>query len=403
VVLRDVTERRQIETSMKEAQAEAERANLAKSEFLSRMSHELRTPLNAILGFAQVLEMDELSTEQQTSVGHILRGGEHLLGLINEVLDIARIEAGQMSLSTEPVQLSSIFQEAVAMVQPLTSGRQVQLHMSHIEEPPDNCFVRADRQRLKQVLLNLLSNAIKYNRHGGEVHLDWEEAADGQIIITVRDTGQGIAPDKMSKLFTPFDRLGAEQSNIEGTGIGLALSKRLVELMSGTLEATSVFGEGSTFRVTLPRAVDPAESVAELDLRSGQQVAHEQPKSAIVWTVLYIEDNLPNLQLVEQILMRRSDINLHSAMQGSIGLELALQHQPDLILLDLHLPDMHGEEVLSRLRQDDALRNTPVIVISADATPRQIARLKEAGVVDYLTKPLNVRRFLQLLDEILKV
>jgi CheY-like chemotaxis protein len=253
------------------------------------------------------------------------------------------------------------------------------------------------------VLLNLLSNAIKYNRHGGEVHLDWEEAADGQIIITVRDTGQGIAPDKMSKLFTPFDRLGAEQSNIEGTGIGLALSKRLVELMSGTLEATSVFGEGSAFRVTLPRAVDPAESVAELELRPGQHVAHEQPESATVWTVLYIEDNLPNLQLVEQILMRRSDINLHSAMQGSIGLELALQHQPDLILLDLHLPDMHGEEVLSRLRQDDALRNTPVIVISADATPRQIARLKEAGVVDYLTKPLNVRRFLQLLDEILKV
>ncbi len=392
VISRDVTDRAALEDALKRAKEEAERANLAKSEFLSRMSHELRTPLNAVLGFGQLLEMDGLTEEQADGVQQILKAGRHLLDLINEVLDIARIDSGQLAISPEPVNLGDSLREAMSLMDPLAADHHVQLRD---EGGLSDVHVLADRQRLKQVLLNLLSNAIKYNREWGTVTISHRMTPEGEHRVDVTDTGAGIDPAHLDHLFIPFERLGAEQTGVEGTGIGLALSKRLTELMAGQIGVESRLGEGSTFWVQLPQAESPIDELQRAE--QGLEVPAEWGGSPR--KVLYIEDNLSNLKLIERVLTLRPAVDLLPTMQGRLGLELAREHHPDLILLDLHLPDMGGREVLDRLRLDPETAGIPVVIISADATPGQVKRLLAAGATDYLTKPLDVSQFLRVLDD----
>ena len=374
------------------AEEKADHANRAKSDFLSRMSHELRTPLNGILGFAQLLEMESLPVDQEESVAQILKAGRHLLGLINEVLDISRIETGRLQLSLEPVPVGETLRGALDIVRPLAAQHGIALNAGAADERQ---HVLADRQRLQQVLLNLLANAVKYNRTGGTVAVSCEEILGERLRILVRDTGHGISPDKLDRLFTPFDRLGAEGTGVEGTGLGLALSKHLVDVMGGTLDVTSQVGVGSTFAVELPLTAAPVEA---LEPRGGSPTVDPAPPDARM-VVLYIEDNLSNLRLIEQVLGRRPRTTLLSAMQGRLGLDLAREHRPDLILLDLHLPDLPGQEVLRRLLNEPRTREIPVLILSADATPGHVERLLAAGARAYLTKPLDVRQLLALVDK----
>jgi PAS domain S-box-containing protein len=388
-VAKDITNRKRSESERASVSDRAIEASRLKSEFLSRMSHELRTPLNAILGFAQLLELDDLADDQRESVEQILRGGRHLLALINEVLDISKIETGRLALSIEAVSVTDVIQETLQLIRPLAEARAI------VVVTPPSTFalnVMADHQRLKQVLLNLASNAIKYNRPGGTVTFSCHRTSDGRIRIGVHDTGAGISPDNLERIFTPFDRLGAEHTGEEGTGIGLSLSKGLVEAMGGTLTVESTFGEGSAFLFELDTADDPLaryEVIAE---------STAQPDEAQAGTVLYVEDNPANLRLVERIVAQRGDIRLLSARGGREGLDLALQYRPDLVLLDLHLPDMNGAEVLQRLQADPATAEVPVVMVSADATPGQIERLHAAGAHDYLTKPFDLARLVEVLD-----
>lgn len=398
--LRDVSDRKQAEEALIAARSEAERAqeeaeiaSRAKSEFLARMSHELRTPMNAILGFAQLLEGDELGPEHSESVEQILRAGRHLLGLIEEVLDIATIEQGRLSLSIEPVFLRDVVGEVVDVVAPLAASASIPITA---DLPRFERHVLADRQRLTQVLINLLANAVKYNREGGDVSISCEPTSDDRVRIAVVDTGPGIEPEMMDRLFVPFERLGAERSSIEGTGIGLSLCERLVALMGGAIGAESEVGRGSTFWVELERAEAP-EDQAEAPAAPPTVVAAPGAER----TVLYVEDNLSNLRLVERIFERRPTTKLIAAMQGGLALELAREHRPDLILLDVHLPDVEGDEVLRRLREDAETRDIPVVMVSAEAAPRKVERFLNAGARAYLTKPLDVKRFLEVIDEIL--
>jgi PAS domain S-box-containing protein len=372
------------------AEAAADRANRAKSDFLSRMSHELRTPLNGIIGFAQLLELDAKSPDERESVEHILKGGRHLLALINEVLDIARIEAGKLSISLEPVSVSEVVCSALDLVRPQAAARGVRLPATMTSDR----YVTADRQRLQQVLLNLLSNAVKYNRDHGDVAVSCEQNATGRVRLTVSDTGAGIAPEMLGRLFTPFDRLGAEQTGIDGTGLGLALSRRLVEAMGGLIQVESG-ADGTAFTVEL----EASEGLGGAVLAADTVVDPHTP--SVPGTILYIEDNVANLRLLERIIRRRPAITLLSAMQGSQGVELAQAHRPDVIILDLHLPDLPGEAVLARLRDDVRTRAIPVVILSADATPGQVTRLLAQGARAYLTKPLDLNELLSLLDEIL--
>jgi len=388
---RDVTERTRLLEELKVARISAEEANRSKNEFLSRMSHELRTPLNAVLGFAQLLDMEATTDGEREAAAHIIKAGHHLLALIDEVLDIARIETGHMALSVEPVSVADVIGEVLVLTRAIARERGIHL-------PADGgqaacCFVRADRQRLKQVMLNLIVNAIKYNRDGGAVVLACNPNEDGtKLKVTVTDTGAGIDNADLERLFTPFERLGAEQSTVEGTGLGLALSKRLVEAMGGGIGVHSQPGHGSTFWIELditssPVAAEPVAEPTPTPVPDGE-----------LRTVLYIEDNLSNVQLVERIIERRPQVQLLVAMQGQLGLELARQHQPDLVLVDLNLPDIDGETVLRRLRAEPRTRDTSVVVLSADATPGQISRLLAAGADDYLTKPFDVARFLRIVE-----
>jgi PAS domain S-box-containing protein len=397
LVFRDVTELKRAEAELRQAKEQAEEANCAKSEFLSRMSHELRTPLNAVLGFAQVLEMDPLTADQQASVDQILKGGRHLLTLINEVLDIARIEAGRLTLSPEPILVQEALDEALDLVAPLASHGQIQL--ARKTSLIWNRYIQADRQRLKQVLLNLLSNAIKYNHKGGSVMVSCAAAEGERLRIEVNDTGRGIPEQKMALLFNPFERLGAEETGVEGTGVGLALSKKLVQAMGGTIGAESRFGQGSLFWLEFPHAEGPMERYERTQdvLEISAEPVESKPA-----TVLYIEDNLSNSTLMERILANRPGVKLLLAMQGRMGLDLAREHVPDLILLDVHLPDMQGDIVLRHLRADARTKDIPVAMVSADATPGQIERLKAAGAQAYLTKPIDVKQLLAFVDENLR-
>ena len=396
-IARDITALKQA-GEHRRAKEEAERANLAKSEFLSRMSHELRTPLNAILGFSQLLDLDTLTPRQHDNVHHIIGGGRHLLRLVDEVLDIARVESGRIEMSPEPVAISELVAETLALIGSLAAQRGIALDVSRMTRPSASDrgpHVTADRQRLRQVLLNLLSNAVKYNAPGGRVSLDYVLHPD-HLRLRVTDTGPGIPPEMRGRLFTPFDRLGAEQGNVEGTGLGLALSKRLMEAMGGDLglEETPA-ATGAVFWLELPLAADPLEALAVSKGHATIDPVHPEPLPG-GRTLLYIEDNLSNLTLIERLLQAHPGVRLLTAMQGTLGLDLARQQHPDLILLDVHLPDVPGWEVLARLQADERTRHIPVVVISADATERQIERLRHAGAHAYLTKPLDVRRFIEV-------
>jgi signal transduction histidine kinase len=376
------------------AMEEADRANRAKSEFLSRMSHELRTPMNAILGFAQLLEMyPSITPERRENVKHILEAGRHLLNLINEVLDITRIDSGRLTVSMEQVRVKDVTEEALDLIQPIAEQRKIRLQSILVND----WYILADRRRVKQVLLNLLSNAVKYNREGGLVDLSCEEVPEKLLRIKVSDTGSGIPLEKIERLFNPFDRLGAEQSSIEGTGLGLALCKQLVGAMRGIIGVESTAGQGSTFWLEMPLVETPAEQLNRVDVSSKVELEADGKGR----TVLYIEDDLSSLRLIEQILVHRPGIKVLSAMQGSLGLDLAYENDPDLILLDLNLPDLSGEEVLCRLKEDPKTREIPVAIISANGVPGNVEKFLTLGVQAYLTKPLDVEEFLNALDNVL--
>ncbi|HWD38117.1 MAG TPA: response regulator [Fimbriimonas sp.] len=387
---RDVTDQKLMEIALRQAKDAAEQASKAKGDFLSRMSHELRTPLNAILGFAQLLEMNYDTPEINEAAHSILKGGQHLLQMINEVLDLSRVESGHLAVSLEPVNLTEVLQQAFGLIQPLANAAGVGLLMVSGYE---GRHVRADRQRLLQVLLNLLSNAIKYNRQNGEVRVRCIEAVPGQLRVEISDTGRGISEEDRERLFQPFQRLGDER--IEGTGLGLALSERFVRLMNGVLSLTESSESGSTFAVDLEWT---QTNVHELTVREGatepgHSLAHLSGK------VLYIEDNLSNMRLLEILFTNWKSLTLVPASQGQMGLEFAREHRPDLILLDLHLPDITGEEVLRRLKADEATRSIPVAMVSADADPKTIQELVDAGAVAYLTKPLDLQELFDVLEK----
>ena len=377
--------------SLHEARLAAEKANKAKSDFLSRMSHELRTPLNAVLGFGQLLELDGLTPDQAENVSQITKGGAHLLDLINEILDISQIESGHMSLSPEAVLVGDVVEAAVRLLRPLAEERSV--HLLGGTDHGCGQFIFADRQRLKQILLNLLGNGIKYNRQGGSVSISCFQPVRGTLRIQVTDTGPGIAPDQFHLLFSPFERLGAEQTSVPGTGVGLALSRGLAEAMGGKLDVESTPGRGSTFWVDFPIVESPITIYEETAQR--QPRAHERGAR----TVLHIEDNLANVELVERVLAQRPDITVVPAMQGRMGVDLARRHHPILILLDLNLVDLPGVEVLKMLRDDPETADIPVAIVSADAMPRQVQRLLSSGAVAYLTKPIDIHRLLEVVDD----
>ncbi len=399
---RDVTERKRLDQALQESNVElegaksaAEKANLAKSDFLSSMSHELRSPLNAILGFAQLIDSGTpLPTPgQKASVDQILQAGWYLLELINEILDLALIESGKLSLSLEPMSLTEVLLDCQAMIEPQAQKGGIRMSFPLFDDP---YFVNADRTRVKQALINLLSNAIKYNRAGGKVEVMCRTMAPERVRISVHDTGEGLSPEKLAQLFQPFNRLGQEASAEEGTGIGLVVSKRLVELMGGEIGAESAVGVGSVFWIELSSALEP-QLVAHVDEPPEPLSAHVDPGAALR-TLLYVEDNRANMQLVEQIIARRPDMRLLSAADGTRGIALARIHQPAVILMDINLPGIGGIQALKLLRDDPATAHIPVLAISANAMPLDIKKGLQAGFFRYLTKPIKVNEFLEALD-----
>jgi PAS domain S-box-containing protein len=401
---RDVTEPKRLDQALKEqnvelkrARAAAEKANLAKSEFLSSMSHELRSPLNAILGFAQLISSDTPppTPSQTASIDQILHAGWYLLELINEILDLAQIESGRLALSAEPTSLAEVMSECQAMIEPQGQKRGIKMTFPRFDRP---CFVNADRTRLKQVLINLLSNALKYNLPNGTVVVDVEcsGSAPERVRIRVKDTGAGLPPDMLVQLFQPFNRLGQERGAEEGTGIGLVMSKRLVELMAGEIGVESTVGLGSVFWFELNAAAAPKLAVdrAEDAAIAQPQVQHGAP----LRTLLYVEDNPANLMLIEQLIARRPDMRLLTATDGNRGIQLARANQPEMILMDINLPGISGIEALRILRDDPATAHIPVVALSANAMPRDIEKGLQAGFFRYLTKPIKVHEFMDTLD-----
>jgi PAS domain S-box-containing protein len=399
---RDVTERKRLDHALREknvelerASAAAEKANLAKSDFLSSMSHELRSPLNAILGFAQLINSDfpPPTASQTASIDQILHAGWYLLELINEILDLAQIESGKLALSIEPTSLVEVMLECQAMIEPQAQKRGITMTFPKFDVP---YCVDADRTRLKQVLINLLSNAIKYNQPHGTVVVDCTASTPERIRVSVKDTGAGLPPDMLMQLFQPFNRLGQERSAEEGTGIGLVMSKRVVELMGGVIGVESTVGSGSVFWFELNAALAPQLAA---DTAAPAAIAQAQvPQGAPLRTLLYVEDNPANLKLVEQLIARQPDMRLLSAREGHLGIQLARANQPEVILMDINLPGISGIEALKVLREDPVTAHIPVIALSANAMPRDIEKGLQAGFFRYLTKPIKVTEFMDTLE-----
>ena len=404
LVFRDVTKEYAAQQALREKSVElesarsvAERANLAKSEFLSSMSHELRSPLNAILGFAQLMESDSPppTPVQMERVAQILQAGWHLLTLINEILDLSVIESGKVSLSRESVSLAEVMSECQAMMEPQAQQHGVSMTFQQFTADTP-FFVKADRTRLKQIIINLLSNAIKYNKERGTVIVSCAESDPAHIRISVADTGEGLPPEKLAQLFQPFNRLGQEAGSVAGTGIGLVVTKRLAELMEGVLGVESTVGVGSVFWCDLMSATAP-QFVIESD--KAEAVARPQvPHDAPLRSLLYVEDNPANLKLVEQIIARHPDIRLQTAVNGTLGIEIARASLPKVILMDINLPGISGVEALKILRSDPATAHIPVVALSANAMPRDIATGLEAGFFHYLTKPIKVTELMDTLN-----
>ncbi len=409
IMVIDITERKQIEverllldqvlqernTELENARLVADRANLAKSNFLSGMSHELRTPLSAILGFAQLMESGNppLTPGQQRNIGQILKAGWYLLELINEILDLALIESGKLSLSVEPVSLSEIMLECQSMIEPQAQSRGISVTFPRFERTH---YIRADRIRVKQVLINLLSNAIKYNRKHGTVLVACIIPGPERIRISVRDTGAGLLPEQLAQLFQPFNRLGQEASAEQGTGIGLVVCKQLVALMGGIIGVESTVGEGSEFWIELKLAGD-AELASPAPL-AADCVTAQATGDAPLRTLLYVEDNPANLMLVEDIIARRPELRLISARDGISGINLARSAQPDVILMDINLPGISGIDALKILAEDPATARIPVVALSANAMPHDIEKGLQAGFFRYLTKPVKINEFMVALD-----
>jgi signal transduction histidine kinase/ActR/RegA family two-component response regulator len=383
-------------TELISARDEAVTATQAKNAFLSSTSHELRTPLNAVLGFAQLLQLSDLTREDEDGVERILAAGHHLLALINELIDIARIESGEFSLSVEPVAVQPVVEETGQLMATLAADRSITISQPR---PPPGLAVSADRQRLRQILVNLLSNAIKYNRVGGTVTITSQAAGPDRVRLTVTDTGPGIPAADLDHVFNPFERLGAEETDIEGTGIGLPLARAFAEAMHGNLIATSVPGEGTTFTITLPRSPDLAQAPgADVPVPVPRIAPDDFAGEGI--RVLYIDDNPANIEVVTRFLKTRPSMRLRSANSGHAGLESATREIPDLILLDLHMPGLHGDEVLRRLRANPATADVPVAILSAEASPLIIRNMRARGVIAYLTKPLDLTELGRLLDSV---
>ena len=405
---RDVTERKLMDQELENAKSVAEKANLAKSDFLSSMSHELRTPLNAMLGFAQLLETGTPppTSAQLVRLQQIIKAGWYLLELINEILDLALIESGKLSLSHEPVSLLDVILECQAMIEPQAQQRGIRLTFPLLDIP---YFVRADQTRLKQILINLLSNAIKYNREQGTVVVKCSESTPERIRISIRDSGAGLHPEKLVQLFQPFNRLGQEYGIEEGTGIGLVVTKQLVELMGGTIGVESSIGVGSEFWIELVRDVTPQLVTGNtlpaefaVDNTLPVEFAVQAPENAAQRTLLYVEDNPANLMLVEQIIDVLPHVNMLSARDGNLGIALARAKLPDVILMDINLPGINGFEALKILRSDPDTMRIPVIALSANAMPRDIEKGLEAGFFRYLTKPIKIHEFKSALDRALE-
>ena len=391
----DNSVRHRVEQALKEAMGAAEKANHAKSDFLSSMSHELRTPLNAILGFAQLLETGTPAPTftQKRNIDQILKAGWYLLELINEILDLALIESGKLTISKEPVSLAEVMIECRAIIESQATQRGIRMTFPQFAAPS---YVNADRTRVKQVLINLLFNAIKYNRPQGSVAVECLPMPPHTMRISVRDTGVGLSPEQLAQLFQPFNRLGQEGGAEEGTGIGLVVTKRLIEMMGGHIGADSTAGEGSVFWIELEMASAPQFFLMETHRVA--TVAPTAPDGTPLRTVLYVEDNPANLELVEQLIARRPDLRLLSAADGKLGIEYARAYLPEVILMDINLPGLSGIDAMKILHAGTATAHIPVIALSANAVPRDIERSLEAGFFNYLTKPIKVNQFMDALD-----
>ena len=406
IMLVDVSSRKRMEADLQAQNAElqaarhvADKANQAKSEFLSGMSHELRTPLNSILGFAQLLEAGSspLSGSQKTSIGQILKSGWYLLELVNDILDLAVVESGNMPLAMGPVNIAAMLQECHFMIDPLAQNSNIPLRYPVFDRP---VWLQADQRHLKQVLINLMSNAIKYNRVGGTVEVTCSQVDSSRVRIGVHDTGIGLSEEKRTQLFEPFNRLGQEAGTVKGTGIGLVVSKRLVEMMGGTIGADSTVGMGSLFWIELSAAVALLPR-AEVGATVAVIRPSAQTGAPMMRTVLCVEDNVANQELIQNLIARRTDIRLLTAVDGANGIALARAEQPDLILMDINLPGMSGLEALKILQKDPSTRHIRVLALSANAMVGDIQKGLSMGFFRYVTKPIQIDAFMQVLDDAL--